>query len=84
MYRGPRSLPVRTGRPRAGALPVLALLLAPEFLVRLRATSDLNQTMPLVVTLLAISVAGALITYAILAYALFRFRDPQTKGRRYG
>lgn len=48
------------------------------------ASSDLQETSPLVWVLVAISVAGALITYAFLAYALWRYRDPHTRGRRYG
>ncbi|MCI4370050.1 MAG: hypothetical protein L3J81_01825 [Thermoplasmata archaeon] len=47
-------------------------------------TSNLAETTPLVWVLIGISVTGALITYAFLAYALWRYRDPHTKGRRYG
>ena len=46
--------------------------------------TNLAETSPLVWVLVAISVAGALVTYAFLAYALWRYRDPHTKGRRYG
>ncbi len=42
------------------------------------------QTMPLVWVLTAISAAGAGIIYAYLAYSVWKFRDPKTKGRRYG
>jgi hypothetical protein len=31
-----------------------------------------------------IATGGAVITFAFLAYALIKFRDPATKGRRYG
>lgn len=47
-------------------------------------STDLQQTSPLVWVMVAISVAGALITYAFLAYAIWRYRDPHTRGRRYG
>jgi hypothetical protein len=29
-------------------------------------------------------VVGAVITWGVMTYALWRFRDPNTKGRRYG
>jgi len=47
-------------------------------------STNLQETSPLVWVLVSISVAGALVTYAFLAYALWRYRDPHTKGRRYG
>ena len=46
--------------------------------------TNLQETSPLVWVLLGLSVGGALITWGILAYAIWRFRDPSTKGRRYG
>jgi amino acid transporter len=46
--------------------------------------SNLQETTPVLWVLIGISVAGALITYAFLAYALWRYRDPHTRGRRYG
>jgi amino acid transporter len=46
--------------------------------------TNLQETEPLLWVLIAISVAGALVTYAFLAYALWRYRDPHTRGRRYG
>ncbi len=46
--------------------------------------SNLAQTAPLVWTLVAISAAGAIVTFAVLVYALRRFRDPATRRRRYG
>jgi heme/copper-type cytochrome/quinol oxidase subunit 2 len=46
--------------------------------------TDLQQTMPLVWLLLVISVIGAAVTWAFLAYAIWKYRDPATKGRRYG
>lgn len=48
------------------------------------AETNLQETMPLVWVLLAMSFAGAAITFAILAYAIWKFRDPATKRRRYG
>lgn len=46
--------------------------------------TDLQQISPLVWVILAISVGGAIITFAFLAYAVWKFRDPAAKGRRYG
>lgn len=46
--------------------------------------SNLEQTAPLVWTLVAISAAGAVVTFAVLVYALRKFRDPATRRRRYG
>jgi heme/copper-type cytochrome/quinol oxidase subunit 2 len=46
--------------------------------------SILDQVNPLLWTMIWISVAGAALVYAILAYAVWKFRDPATKGRRYG
>ncbi len=46
--------------------------------------TDLQQVSPLVWVLLALTVAGALITFAFLAYALWKYRDPATRRRRYG
>lgn len=46
--------------------------------------TNLQETSPVVWVMVGISVAGALVTYAFLAYAIWRFRDPHTRGRRYG
>jgi uncharacterized integral membrane protein len=46
--------------------------------------TNLQETTPLVWVILAISIGGALITFAILAYTIWKFRDPTTRGRRYG
>ncbi|MCI4322024.1 MAG: hypothetical protein L3K05_06955 [Thermoplasmata archaeon] len=62
--------------PARFAAPLPALLAA--------GSTDLQQTSPLVWVMVAVSVAGALITYAFLAYAIWRYRDPHTRGRRYG
>ena len=46
--------------------------------------TDLQQTMPLVYLMLVLSIIGAALTWSFLVYALWKFRDPATKGRRYG
>jgi hypothetical protein len=46
--------------------------------------TPLQKTVALIWVITAISVAGALITFGFLVYALWRFRDPRTRGRRYG
>ena len=51
---------------------------------RLGTETDLQLTTPLLWVLLALSVAGALVTYAFLVYAVWKFRDPKTRGRRHG
>ena len=48
------------------------------------AESNLQLTSPLVWVMVAISAAGAIVTFAFLVYAIVKFRDPATKGRRYG
>jgi heme/copper-type cytochrome/quinol oxidase subunit 2 len=47
-------------------------------------STDAQQTAPLIWVMLALSIAGAVIVFAVLVWALVRFRDPRTKGRRYG
>ena len=46
--------------------------------------TDLQETLPLVQAMFFLSLAGALLTFIILVWALLKFRDPTTKGRRYG
>ncbi len=46
--------------------------------------SNLQLTSPLVWVMVAISVAGAIVTFAFLVYAVVNFRDPETRRRRYG
>ncbi len=46
--------------------------------------SNLQLTSPLVWVMVALSVAGALVTFSFLVYAIVRFRDPETRRRRYG
>jgi hypothetical protein len=53
-------------------------------LTGLRASTNLQETSDLVWTLLAIAVAGAIVTFSFLVYSIWRFRDPRVKGRRYG
>jgi hypothetical protein len=47
-------------------------------------TTNLQETVPLIWALTIISVIGAALTFGALIYALLRFRDPTTRGRRYG
>jgi hypothetical protein len=46
--------------------------------------SNLQLTEPLLWVMLGISVAGAIVTFAYLVYAVWKFRDPTKRGRRYG
>jgi heme/copper-type cytochrome/quinol oxidase subunit 2 len=48
------------------------------------ASTNLELTTPLLWTMLAISVAGAIVTFAFLVYAVWKFRDPAARRRRYG
>ncbi len=52
--------------------------------VLLAAATNLEQTEPLLWTMIGISAAGSIVTFAILVYALHKFRDPATRRRRYG
>jgi NhaP-type Na+/H+ or K+/H+ antiporter len=52
--------------------------------LRAAGQTDLQEISPLVWVILAIAVGGAIITFAFMAYAFWKFRDPTTKGRRYG
>lgn len=72
--RGPPSL----GLAGVAAAPALALA------GRIATETDLQLTDPLLWVMLALSVAGALVTYAFLVYAVWKFRDPKMKGRRHG
>ena len=75
-----RSLGAARGVPATGSLA--GALLTP--VLRAAGPTDLQQISPLVWVMLAISVAGAAITFAFLTYAIWKFRDPSTRGRRYG
>lgn len=46
--------------------------------------TNLQETDPILWVMLAISVGGALITYAFLAYAIWKYRDPGSRRRPYG
>jgi NhaP-type Na+/H+ or K+/H+ antiporter len=71
-----------TVRRRAAGLALAAGIL--PSVLRAAGETDLQQIGPLIWVILAISVGGAIITFAFLAYAVWKFRDPTTKGRRYG
>lgn len=53
-------------------------------LVRAASESNLQLTSPLVWVMIALSAAGAIVTFAFLVYAIVKFRDPATRKRRYG
>ncbi|MGI0070919.1 MAG: hypothetical protein ACRECT_02430 [Thermoplasmata archaeon] len=46
--------------------------------------TPLQLTEPVLWLMLALTVGGAIVTYAFLVYAVWRFRDPTMKGRRHG
>ena len=46
--------------------------------------SNLDQTNGLIWVMIAIGAAGAFVTFAFLVYALWKFRDPKVRRRRYG
>lgn len=46
--------------------------------------TNLELTSPLVWLMIAIAVGGTLVTFSFLVYAVWKFRDPNTKHRRYG
>jgi hypothetical protein len=74
-------------RRAARALALGAAIATPVLLSAPAAASgetNLQETAPLVWVLVAIGVGGAFITFTILVYALWKFRDPTTRGRRYG
>lgn len=52
--------------------------------VTVAGTTNLQQDQPLIEVMLVLSIIGAVLTWAFLVYALWKFRDPSTKGRRYG
>ncbi|HTT35191.1 MAG TPA: hypothetical protein VMH78_04920 [Thermoplasmata archaeon] len=52
--------------------------------VSIAAATNLQETMPLVWAMTVLSVIGAALTFGILAWALWKFRDPATRGRKYG
>ena len=46
--------------------------------------TDLAQESPIIWVITGIAAGGAVNTIAFLIYGVIRFRDPATKGRRYG
>lgn len=46
--------------------------------------TNLQLTEPILWVMLGICVAGAIITFAFLVYAVWKFRDPAMRGRRHG
>jgi len=52
----------------------------------LRASGEtpLQETNALVWVMVGLSAIGAIITFAFLVYALWKYRDPKVKHRRYG
>jgi heme/copper-type cytochrome/quinol oxidase subunit 2 len=63
----------------AGGLGLLALTAGAS-----AGPTNLTETSPVVWVMVAISVAGAIITWGVMVYALWKFRDPATRKRRYG
>jgi hypothetical protein len=47
-------------------------------------STNLQLTEPVLWTVIGISVAGSIVTFAFLVYALWKFRDPSVRRRRYG
>ena len=74
---------MRIGRDKTPFAPAGAVI---PPLLRLIASGETNlqETNALVWVMVAISAAGAIVTFAFLVYAIVKFRDPATKGRRYG
>lgn len=73
----PRSTPGAGATSRLWVVAASAGLLAP-------AESDLQLTSPILWTMIAIGVAGSIITFAFLVYAVWKFRDPSVRRRKYG
>jgi len=46
--------------------------------------TNLQQTDPLLWIMIAMATGGAIITFSFLVYALWKYRDPKVKHRRYG
>jgi hypothetical protein len=46
--------------------------------------TNLQQTNAVIWVLLGICVAGAIVTFAFLVYAVWKWRDPDASRRRYG
>lgn len=48
------------------------------------AETNLQMTAPLVWALVILSAIGAAVTFGALIWTLWKYRDPATRGRRYG
>ena len=86
MYRGPsiRSVWIRrTVRSLGGAVLAGGILVGSAG-VAAAGPTDLDQTQPIIWVLLAISAIGAIVTWGVMSYALWKYRDPATRRRRYG
>ncbi|MFY9717182.1 MAG: hypothetical protein WAK40_04535 [Thermoplasmata archaeon] len=46
--------------------------------------TNLQLTTPILWVMIGISTAGALVTFSFLVYAIWKFRDPSVRRRRYG
>lgn len=46
--------------------------------------TDYQEIMPLVWVMTALSALGAGLTFGIIVWVIYRFRDPTTRRRRYG
>jgi len=60
----------------AGAFALPRLLASAE--------SNLQETNALLWVVIGIATAGSIVTFAFLVYALWKFRDPNVRNRRYG
>ena len=71
---------------RSAHAPPLALAAVVPFATArlLPAATNLSMQSQIIWVITGIATGGAIITFAFLAYALIRHRDPATKGRRYG
>lgn len=67
-----------------GSTGSIAVLAVPPAGLLASGETPLQLTSPLVWVMLGLTVAGAIVTYAFLVYAVWRFRDPAMKGRRHG
>jgi hypothetical protein len=65
----------------AGAAAIPAVALAGRIAT---GETNLQLTQPLLWLVMGMCIAGALVTYAFLVYAVWRFRDPKMRRRRYG
>jgi len=69
---------------RAPGIPPFVAPAVAGFGWLISAETNLEETMPLVWAMVVISAIGAAITFGVLTYALWKFRDPAMKRRRYG